>query len=217
MSGTLGALLLVVAVLAFWAVGAYNRLMRLRNGVLEAFGGVDEQLRARHALLQRLLEWHRAASAPADADASAGLPTPAEAPLQVEANEGAHAGADADAANTNTSAQTAVDSVTALHAATLQVSAAAAVARGHAAAAGAIGSLRLAERILTEARERLHTPDPEPADLGALKRAIGVADSALAYARGRFNDTVIGYNSAAQQFPTRLLAGLFGFRAAATF
>lgn len=50
----------VSAVLVFWAVGAYNRLMRLRNIVQQGFDPVHQQLRLRHELLQRQIETLRA-------------------------------------------------------------------------------------------------------------------------------------------------------------
>lgn len=49
-------LLAVVAVLGFWAVGAYNRLVRLRNEVARAFGPLEAQLVQRHAILLRWAE-----------------------------------------------------------------------------------------------------------------------------------------------------------------
>lgn len=42
----------VAAVLVFWLVGAYNRLVRLRTALVGRFANVDEQLKQRHALLQ---------------------------------------------------------------------------------------------------------------------------------------------------------------------
>ncbi len=39
------------AVLVFWAVGAYNRLVSLRNDIARAFAPVDTQIRQRHVLL----------------------------------------------------------------------------------------------------------------------------------------------------------------------
>ena len=45
---------LCAAVLLFWAVGAYNRLVRLRGAIVRQFVPVEEQLRLRHGLL---LEW----------------------------------------------------------------------------------------------------------------------------------------------------------------
>ena len=47
---------LCAAVLLFWAVGAYNRLVRLRGAIVRAFAPVDEQFRQRHALLLQLLD-----------------------------------------------------------------------------------------------------------------------------------------------------------------
>ena len=46
----------VAALLLFWAVGAYNRLVRLRGEIVRRFVPVDEQFRVRHALLLQLLE-----------------------------------------------------------------------------------------------------------------------------------------------------------------
>ena len=45
-----------IAVVVFWSLGAYNRLVGLRNAIVTAFAQIDEQLRRRQALLQALLE-----------------------------------------------------------------------------------------------------------------------------------------------------------------
>ena len=45
----------IAALLVFWAVGAYNRLVRLRSAIVRQFAPVDEQFRRRHALLLELL------------------------------------------------------------------------------------------------------------------------------------------------------------------
>jgi LemA protein len=44
----------VAAVLLFWTVGAYNRLVRLRGAIVQAFTTVDQQFRQRQELLQTL-------------------------------------------------------------------------------------------------------------------------------------------------------------------
>ena len=44
------------ALLLFWAVGAYNRLVRLRSAIVRQFAPVDEQFQQRHALLLTLLD-----------------------------------------------------------------------------------------------------------------------------------------------------------------
>jgi LemA protein len=48
-------LLAVAAVLVFWTVGAYNRLVALRNAIAEAWAKVDEALRQRQAAATPLL------------------------------------------------------------------------------------------------------------------------------------------------------------------
>ena len=47
MSTTSLVSLVVFALLLFWAVGAYNRLVRLKNVIANAFGQIDVQLKRR--------------------------------------------------------------------------------------------------------------------------------------------------------------------------
>ena len=46
----------LAALLVFWTVGAYNRLVRLRSDLAARFGAVDERYRQRHALLEGQLD-----------------------------------------------------------------------------------------------------------------------------------------------------------------
>lgn len=46
----------VIAVLIFWVVGAYNRLVRLKNTIANAFGQIDVQLKRRYDLIPNLVE-----------------------------------------------------------------------------------------------------------------------------------------------------------------
>ena len=46
----------ILAVLVFWAVGAYNRLIRLKNTIANAFGQIDVQLKRRYDLIPNLVE-----------------------------------------------------------------------------------------------------------------------------------------------------------------
>jgi len=48
--------LTLLAMLVFWAVGAYNRLMRLKNIIANAFGQIDVQLKRRYDLIPNLVE-----------------------------------------------------------------------------------------------------------------------------------------------------------------
>ena len=105
----------------------------------------------------------------------------------------------------------------ALRAACQQCRAACAHARVRPGAAGAIASLRLAEDIVGEARARLPVQAVAGLDLSALNAQLAAADTTLAFARHQFNNAVTEYNDAVRQFPTALIVGLFGFRAAGTF
>jgi len=48
--------LAVVALIVFWGVGAYNRLIKLRNEITNAFAQIDVQLKRRHDLIPNLVE-----------------------------------------------------------------------------------------------------------------------------------------------------------------
>ena len=47
---------IVVAVAVFWTVGAYNRLVSLRNALVRSFDPVDLQFSTRHALLGQQID-----------------------------------------------------------------------------------------------------------------------------------------------------------------
>ena len=65
-------ILLLIAVLLFWAVGAYNRLVRLRSDVVRAFAAVDEVLSVLPALIQAALQMHGVPEVGVDTSADAG-------------------------------------------------------------------------------------------------------------------------------------------------
>ena len=46
----------LAALLVFWAVGAYNRLIRLKNTIANAFGQIDVQLKRRYDLIPNLVD-----------------------------------------------------------------------------------------------------------------------------------------------------------------
>ncbi|MEP7297966.1 MAG: LemA family protein [Burkholderiales bacterium] len=46
----------VGAMLLFWIVGAYNRLVRLRGSIVRRFPPIDEQFTLRHGLLQQQID-----------------------------------------------------------------------------------------------------------------------------------------------------------------
>jgi LemA protein len=165
----------VSAVVVFWIVGAYNRMVRLRNDLVARFTAVDERYRQRHALLQSQLDLLSTALA-------------AAAP-RLEA----------------------------LRAACRQADAAREHARMRPGAASAVTSLRVADEILADARSRLPVQSVAGVDLPELNQRLAASDTALAFTRGEFNAAVAAYNEAVRQFPTLLVAQLFGFRTAAVF
>ena len=48
--------IVLAALLVFWAVGAYNRLVRLKNIIANAFGQIDVQLKRRYDLIPNLVD-----------------------------------------------------------------------------------------------------------------------------------------------------------------
>ena len=48
--------LAAAALLIFWAVGAYNRLVRLKNAMVKSFAQIEVQLKRRHDLVPALVE-----------------------------------------------------------------------------------------------------------------------------------------------------------------
>src|SRR6476659_7336303 len=55
--GTLTIVIIVVLVLlALWAVGAYNKLVNMRNQVKNAWSQIDVQLQRRYDLIPNLIE-----------------------------------------------------------------------------------------------------------------------------------------------------------------
>ena len=48
--------LVIIAVVVFWAVGGYNRLVSLRNKFKNAFAQIDVQLKRRYDLIPNLVE-----------------------------------------------------------------------------------------------------------------------------------------------------------------
>jgi LemA protein len=168
--------IIAVGVLVFlWVVGAFNRLVRLRNEIGNAFAMIDVQLKRRHDLIPNLVEVARKY-------------------LEHERET--------------------LERVTAARA---QAMAACDLVRAKPNDAGRLQSLSMAESSLAGALSRFQAvveayPDLKAdGQLGELNEELRHTENKVAFARQYFNDVTLNYNNAAQQFPTNLVAGVFGF------
>lgn len=176
MSVSLWVFLAVGLVMFFWAVGAYNRLVRLKNAIANAFGQIDVQLKRRYDLIPNLVEVAR----------------------RYLAHE----------------AQT----LEAVIAARNQARTAELTAAGSPLNAGALGALAGAEQVLGGALGKLFAVVEDYPDLKAdqnmreLSEELTSTENRVGFARQAYNDHVLEFNDAAAQFPTLLIARLFGFQ-----
>ncbi|MEZ5663566.1 MAG: LemA family protein [Burkholderiaceae bacterium] len=167
--------LAVVLLVFFWAVGVYNRLVRLKNAIANAFGQIDVQLKRRYDLIPNLVEVARKY-------------------LAHEAR-----------------------TLEAVIAARNQAQTAEQTAAGSPLNAGALGALAGAEQVLGGALGRLFAVVEAYPDLKAdqtmreLSEELSSTENRIGFARQAYNDHVLEFNDAAAQFPTLVVARLFGF------
>ncbi len=169
----------VLVTLALWMLAAYNRLVRHRNEIGNAFAQIDVQMKRRYDLIPNLVDVARKY-------------------VQHER-----------------------DTLEAVIAARNTASSAGDAARAKPADAARIGALHSAEGNLAGLMKQLAVvveAYPElkaDATLRELSEELGHTENRIAFARQAFNDSVLEYNNAAQQAPTNVVAGVFGFKAAA--
>ena len=168
-------LIAVCAVLLFWAVGAYNRLIRLKNIIVNAFGQIDVQLKRRYDLIPNLVE-------------------AAKKYLLHER-----------------------ETLEAVIAARNQARAVSDAARNRPTHAPEVLALAAAEQVLGSSLQRLFAMAeayPElkaDATISELSEELTSTENKIAFARQAYNDSVLDYNTAQAQFPTLLIARVFGF------
>jgi len=168
----------LIAVVVFWVIGAYNRLVSLRNAFKNAFAQIDVQLKRRYDLIPNLVE-----------TAKAYMKHERET---LEAVIRARAGA--VVANTLAAADPADPT--------------------------AMRELVAAEGLLSGALGKLFALAEAYPDLKAnqtmmqLSEELTSTENKIAFARQSFNDSVMSYNIAVEQFPSNVIAGLFSFRQA---
>ncbi|MEJ6005969.1 LemA family protein [Paucibacter sp. AS339] len=168
----------MLALLGFWCIGAYNRLMSLRNAIAAAYAQLDEHLSARASTCAKLLALLR--------------------PLL--SNEQA--------------------TFDALETAQAESQAAAQAVRARPYAGDPVASLGVASAVHAAALTRLmslldhHAELREHAELFALVDELKMIERQRSFTRQVFNQAVSRFNEAITQFPTRILASVYGFREA---
>lgn len=169
---------IVAAVLLFWAVGAYNRLMRLRAGANAAFAALDEAFTRQLALVNACL-----------------LPEDSRPASQFDGSSAFWGG---------------------LQGAAAQFAASLAAARVRPLDPERMAALGAAQEILAMAWERAERDDAHDLAGPRLPQNVSVEREHLVRqtqgAIHQFNEAVLRYNDAIEEFPALLLAWLFGFK-----
>lgn len=183
--GLIIILVLVVVVpilfILMWVVGAYNRLVALRNRYKNAFAQIDVQLKRRYDLIPNLVETAKG---------------------YIKHERGT------------------LEAVIAARNAASTASARAAQNPGE---AGAMKDLSGAEAALTGTLGRLFALSEAYPDLKAnttmmrLMEELTSTENKVAFSRQAYNDSVMGYNTQRETFPTNMIAGPFNFGPAELF
>ena len=169
----------VLVTLALWMLAAYNRLVRSRNEISNAFAQIDVQLKRRYDLIPNLVDVARKY-------------------VQHER-----------------------DTLEAVIAARNNAKTVGDAARAKPSDAARIGAFTGAEGALAGSLKQLavvveNYPELKAdATLRELSEELGHTENRIAFARQAFNDSVLEYNNTAEQMPTNIVAGVFGFKQAA--
>lgn len=170
--------LAIVLLIVFWAVGAYNRLVSLRNLFKNAFSQIDVQLKRRYDLIPNLVE-----------TAKGYMKHERETLEAVIAarNQAVSANARAAGDPTNASAM-----------------------QQMAASEGALSSSLGKMFALSEAYPDLKANQ----NMLQLTEELTSTENRIAFARQAYNDGVMQYNTALEQFPGSMIASAFAFKSA---
>ncbi|WP_293778887.1 LemA family protein [uncultured Oxalicibacterium sp.] len=171
-------ILAIVALLLFWAIGVYNRIVALRNHFRNAFAQIDVQLKRRYDLIPNLVETAKAYMA-----------------HERETLEAVIAARNQAATATGKAAADPTDAL---------------AVRQMATAEGALGHTLGRLFALSEAYPELKANQ----NMMQLSEELTSTENRVAFSRQGYNDSVMSYNTAIEQFPGSLIAGSFGFRPA---
>ncbi len=176
----------------FWALGAYNRLTRLRSCVVQAFGAVDAHLVRLIALLGEFDAVQGHSAGPSMTSGGTDTGPPVQRPLLDPAK------------------------IAALRGATTQMGASLAVARSQPLQRDALAALTAARSVLDATWRTLVTEADGPRASEMLApwairweehhAQIDLAVQVINHAAGQ-------HDAAIHQFPARVLAWIFGFKA----
>ncbi|ADI38457.1 protein LemA [Waddlia chondrophila 2032/99] len=163
----------VIALLALWAVGIYNNLIRLRNQVKNAWAQIDVQLQRRYDLIPNLIETVK------------GYMAHEKGTLEAVVN----------ARNQASQARKNIGGVP---------------------QEGELKELAGAETALRGALANVFALSESYPDLKAnstmqnLQEELSSTENKVAFSRQSYNDQVLKYNTAQEQFPATLFAATFG-------
>ena len=180
---------MLLALLVFWAVGAYNRLARLRSGCVQQFGALDAHLGQWHAMLQ-------AFEAQPKAEGQSPALVHAQAALHQTAAQLQAALVDARGRPLRETALASLEHACSALDVAWQAMTKVAVD------AGAAGS--------GPAPSDAPSPDPDPLQPWQQRWTEHQVRNRLGLQQ--FNAAAERYNAAIAQYPARLLAWLLGFR-----
>ncbi|KEH07453.1 hypothetical protein GY14_27340 [Delftia tsuruhatensis] len=182
---------MLLALLVFWAVGAYNRLARLRSGCVQQFGTLDAYLGQWHAMLQ-------AFEAQPKGEGQSPALVHAQAALHQTAAQLQAALVDARGRPLRESALASLEHACSALEVAWQAMTKVAVDTGTGAAGtGAAPS---------------DTPSPDPDPLQPWQQRWTEHQVRNRLGLQQFNAAAERYNAAIAQYPARLLAWLLGFR-----
>jgi LemA protein len=171
-------LLAIVLLVVFWAVGAYNRLVSMRNQFKNAFSQIDVQLKRRYDLIPNLVETAKGYMKHERETLEAVIAARNQA---VTAN----AKAALDPAN-------------------------AAAVQQMAASEGALSATLGKLFALSEAYPDLKANQ----NMMQLTEELTSTENRIAFSRQAYNDGVMQYNTALEQFPGSIIANMFAFKQA---
>ncbi len=175
---TLIVLLAIILLAVFWAVGAYNNLVNLRNQFKNALAQIDVQLKRRYDLIPNLVET-------------------AKGYMKHER-----------------------ETLEAVISARNQAATANTKAIGDPTNAVAMQQMASAEGALSSTLGKLFALSEAYPDLKAnqnmmqLTEELTSTENRIGFSRQAYNDSVMAYNTAAEQFPGSIISGMFNFKQA---